>query len=363
MEYGPYREPPREPAPPAGPAPYVPPRMPPYLAEKAAAAKLRGLGNHSCGLLLLTQILAGAVMFVIILLRTAVLLRGWSGDPLELAQQITPKGNTLILYNYLATFWGMVLCLLIGRNLLRRNIFDCWRRPRTKPSFLAGGVLLMFGAVCVGELLSAALNAVFQKLGISNGTPNFDLKGDPATDAVLIVYVCLLAPVLEETLFRGMILPSLLPWGEKFAVAASSVLFGMFHMNLVQGVSAFFMGLVLGTVAARSGSVLPGIFIHFLNNSLSMAFLAAGIQKSAALQNAYLALLGVCLLGSVALLRLRRKDYSLSDLQQPDAPPTDRRWSAFFLRSAWFWVMAVMFTATCVLLAVSPASDMLQKLS
>ena len=363
MEYGPYREPPTGPAPPAGPAPYVPPRIPPYLAQKVAAAKLRSLGNHSCGLLLLAQVLAGAVTLVIVLLRIAVLLRGWSGDPLELVQQITPKGNTLILYSYLATFWSMVLCLLIGRNLLRQNVFGRWRKPRTKPSFLAGGVLLMFGAVCVGELLSTALNAVFQKLGISNGTPNFDLKGDPTTDAVLIVYVCFLAPVLEETLFRGMILPGLLPWGEKFAVVASSVLFGMFHMNLLQGISAFFMGLVLGTVAARSGSVFPGIFIHFLNNSLSMAFLAAGIQKSSALQNAYLALLGVCLLGSAALLRLRREDYSLSDVQQTEAPPTDRRWSAFFLQSGWFWVMAVMFAATCVLLAVSPASDMLQKIS
>lgn len=338
-------------------------QMSPAVAEKVASATLRSLGNRSSGLLLLTQLLAGAVMFVIIIARVLLSLRGSAGDPTEITKALSLTGGTTILYTYIATFWGMVLCLVIARSMLRQRVFDWWRKPRTPPSFLAESVVLMFGAVCVGEILSAAVTYLFSRLGISNGTPNFELKGDRTTDAVLIVYVCILAPILEETLFRGMILQSLRPWGDRFAVVASALLFGVFHMNLVQGVAAFCMGLVLGLIAVRSGSVLPGIFVHFLNNTLSMVLMTAGVNTNSALQQGYLGILVVCLLGSAALMYYRRADFAISNMQQTQAPPARHRYRAFLLQSAWFWVLIAMFALTCVLLALSPQSALLQKVS
>ncbi len=338
-------------------------QMSPAVAEKVASATLRSLGNRSSGLLLLTQLLAGAVMFVIIIARTVLSLRGSAGNPTEITKALSLTGGTMILYTYIATFWGMVLCLVIARSMLRQRVFDWWRKPRTPLSFLAESVVLMFGAVCVGEILSAAVTYLFSRFGISNGTPNFELKGDRTTDAVLIVYVCILAPILEETLFRGMILQSLRPWGDRFAVVVSALLFGVFHMNLVQGVAAFCMGLVLGLIAVRSGSVLPGIFVHFLNNTLSMVLMTAGVNTNSVLQQGYLGILVVCLLGSAALMYYRRADFAISNMQQTQAPPARHRYRTFLLQSAWFWVLIAMFALTCVLLALSPQSALLQKVS
>ena len=349
------------PAAPDGPTSFLTPS--PAAAEKIATRKLRSFGNRSSGLLLSTQLLASAVLFAILVVRTVLLFRNSAGGPEELLRELSPTGDLMILYGYVATFWGMVLCLVVARSMLGQRVFAWWRRPRASSAFLGEGVVLMFGAVCAGEILAYAVTFLFGRFGISNGTPNFELKGNPTTDAVLIVYVCVLAPILEETLFRGMILQGLRPWGDRFAVAASALLFGVFHMNLVQGVAALCMGLALGLIAVRSGSVLPGIFVHALNNSISIVLLATGVNKNPAIAQGYAGFLFLCLLGTAALLYFRRADFALSDAQQPLAPPARHRWRALLLQSGWFWVLLAVFAATCVFLALSPQSAMFQKVS
>lgn len=81
------------------------------------------------------------------------------------------------------------------------------------------------------------------------------------------LYVCLFGPITEELLFRGAILRTLLPYGEKFAILTSSVLFGFYHGNLPQGIAAVFLGLILGLTAARH-SIFWSILLHIFNNCL-----------------------------------------------------------------------------------------------
>lgn len=79
------------------------------------------------------------------------------------------------------------------------------------------------------------------------------------------------APVLEEVLFRGVILTGLLrnyrPW---VAIGQSALLFGLFHFNPIQIVSAGIMGLLLGWMYYRTRSLLLCIIIHALNNLLAL---------------------------------------------------------------------------------------------
>ncbi|SDX67670.1 CPBP family intramembrane glutamic endopeptidase [Hymenobacter psychrophilus] len=76
-------------------------------------------------------------------------------------------------------------------------------------------------------------------------------------------------PVLEEVLFRGLILQGLLrqrrPW---VAIGQQALLFGLVHFNPAQSLNAFFLGLLLGWLCYRTGSLLVCIGIHALNNSL-----------------------------------------------------------------------------------------------
>lgn len=91
-----------------------------------------------------------------------------------------------------------------------------------------------------------------------------------------IVSIALVAPVLEECLFRGAIEGHLLtlwkgrPWA---AIVVSGLIFGIVHLNPAQMLYASLIGIVLGWLRWRTGSVVPGIIGHILNNSLAVVFM------------------------------------------------------------------------------------------
>jgi membrane protease YdiL (CAAX protease family) len=84
----------------------------------------------------------------------------------------------------------------------------------------------------------------------------------------IIVYGIVLIPVLEETIFRGLILGDfLLAYSPAKAILLSSVLFACIHPNPSQIINAFIIGLFLGWIFYKTGSILPGIIIHAILNS------------------------------------------------------------------------------------------------
>lgn len=82
-----------------------------------------------------------------------------------------------------------------------------------------------------------------------------------------LITVCLLAPVLEEILFRGIFLRSFLHrYPARQAIVFSSLLFAIAHLNIYQGVPAFFIGLMLGWIYWRVQSLWPCIIAHMACN-------------------------------------------------------------------------------------------------
>ena len=88
-----------------------------------------------------------------------------------------------------------------------------------------------------------------------------------------VISTLILPPLLEETVFRGLILQYLGKTGVRFFVAniIQAVLFGVFHMNIVQGIYAFFLGLLLGYLAYRYDSILVPMAMHLFYNLFGTA--------------------------------------------------------------------------------------------
>ena len=83
--------------------------------------------------------------------------------------------------------------------------------------------------------------------------------------------IALLAPVVEEVVFRGAILRQLLSgmqskWG---AICISAILFALIHFNPAQIPHAFLMGLLMGWLYMRTGSIMPGVVFHWSNNTVA----------------------------------------------------------------------------------------------
>lgn len=90
--------------------------------------------------------------------------------------------------------------------------------------------------------------------------------------------VCLLAPFAEEVVFRGAVLRSLLAFtGSKAgwlgshwtAIVISALIFSAVHLNPAQMPHAFLVGLLLGWMYYRTRSIIPGIALHWTNNTIA----------------------------------------------------------------------------------------------
>ncbi|MCD0460424.1 type II CAAX endopeptidase family protein [Roseiconus lacunae] len=75
----------------------------------------------------------------------------------------------------------------------------------------------------------------------------------------------------EELVFRGYIQTRLnTVVGPFFGIAIASVLFAVFHWDLVHVIAVLPLGFYLGVIAWRSGSLFPAMLAHFVNNSISV---------------------------------------------------------------------------------------------
>ena len=121
----------------------------------------------------------------------------------------------------------------------------------------------------------AALGAIIPSVWLQEQLPTLPNVMEESFSMILkgrwgYVVVGLLAPVAEEIVFRGAILRTLLqkfgPWK---AIWISAVLFALVHGNPAQMPHALLVGLLLGWMYWRTGSILPGIAYHWVNNSVA----------------------------------------------------------------------------------------------
>ena len=86
-----------------------------------------------------------------------------------------------------------------------------------------------------------------------------------------IISITIMAPLVEELLFRGAIQGYMLRKGMKplHAILIASAIFGIVHMNPIQIPFAFAIGMIFGWLYYRTGSLVPGIVGHFINNSIA----------------------------------------------------------------------------------------------
>jgi hypothetical protein len=92
-------------------------------------------------------------------------------------------------------------------------------------------------------------------------------EGLAPTSVASVVLVCLLAPVLEEMLFRGLILRGFLARYPRWpAIVGSAVLFGAAHLNIYQFFVGLLIGVPLGWLYERTRSLIPCIALHAAYN-------------------------------------------------------------------------------------------------
>ena len=179
-------------------------------------------------------------------------------------------GNSDKTAAMLITTTGVIGLLTIVIFLWTRyaEVSPTWLRTRPW-TVLSWSVIAALGALIpsawIQEQMPELPNFAEQEFGTIMGTPWGYLV------------IGLLAPLSEEIVLRGAILKELLK-SEKLstwtAIAISALLFALVHMNPAQMPHAFIIGLLLGWMYYRTGSILPGVAYHWANNSVAYVMYA-----------------------------------------------------------------------------------------
>ena len=122
--------------------------------------------------------------------------------------------------------------------------------------------------LCIPLLLSAQFIAGVLNEAFDLTDTNQELFISMSHNIFGILSIAIVVPILEEFLFRGAIEGHLLKigWSPKRAILISALIFGLIHGNPAQIPFAFLIGLLFGWLYYRTGSLVPGIVGHIINN-------------------------------------------------------------------------------------------------
>ncbi len=230
------------------------------MDEKLIRKQLRGQMNINGWVLLIYYALMNVMVTMLFVIEAVVYaIRGGELSEEQLNQMLVSNG-----WGYLiAVFMGGVFLLLWKKKQF--CFHEIWKSDRrmTCGSFFVLLCLFLSGQGLF-QLFSWGFEFLLNQIGLS-GMTAMETASMQANTLSMFLYICLVAPIAEEILFRGLLLRILMPYGKRLAILGTAFLFGMFHGNPMQSPYAFAVGLVLGYVAAEY-SIRWAMMLHLINN-------------------------------------------------------------------------------------------------
>ena len=214
-----------------------------------------------------------------------------------------PQGVMFMLCSCLAA--SPILCYGSRIGVWRLYPVTGTQRPPVRVLLYLFSIILILNLLI--SLCTPAIEHALRLVGI-------DLREvtiNTASPLSLTLYVCIVAPIVEELIYRGVILRKLLPYGTHLAIVLPAVCFALMHHNFYQGLSAVLGGLVYGFVALRY-SLATSICLHIAKNTVStvLPLLEKGGELGAWATLLLFFIAGVfVLIGSIIVIR--RKSFRL----------------------------------------------------
>lgn len=204
-------------------------------------------------------------------------------------------------------------CLAASPILCYGSRIGVWRLyPVTGTQHPPVRVLLyLFSIILILNLLISLCTPAIEHALRLVGIGLREVTINTASSLSLTLYVCIVAPIVEELIYRGVILRKLLPYGTHLAIVPPAVCFALMHHNFYQGLSAVLGGLVYGFVALRY-SLAASICLHIAKNTVStvLPLLEKGGELGAWATLLLFFIAGVfVLIGSIIVIR--RKSFQL----------------------------------------------------
>ena len=223
----------------------------------------------------LTDIVLYLIIFIVVqiimMYAGAGIWAGIKGEGYQATLQSASTGGNAILAALVSVFSSVITLVIFLKTK--------WT-PLTRGYLLSKpwGTLLWVALFSLGTIIP--LSFLYEQLGIEMDENTQQIFSSLMKEPWGYVAVGILAPLAEEVVFRGAILRTLLGIMSKknhwVAIMISAAIFGAVHCNQAQFINALLMGLLLGWMYYRTQSLVPGILLHWVNNT--MAYVLANIM-------------------------------------------------------------------------------------
>lgn len=200
-----------------------------------------------------------------------------------------PSIDILRFIENIPDFMGIFIEILtLGQPLIWIVIFYFWNRKLVVKDPLPK--VRVFSVKNIGLMILASLSCQLLIEGLmSLILPHIEKIAEDyyelmelamgGNQIIMFISVVFLAPVSEELIFRGVIQKKALSFAPAWvAIFLQALLFGVFHMNIVQGSYAFLGGLAMGYIAYKYRSILASMLFHLFFNALSYIMIVPGTQ-------------------------------------------------------------------------------------
>lgn len=128
-----------------------------------------------------------------------------------------------------------------------------------------------FGNILISTVISLLADSKLVKHSIDLVTTVLGTT-DTKTLVIQIILVVIIAPIVEELLFRGYIFTETKKiYSLAVSVVLNGFLFGLYHMNLLQGINTFFLSIVLSLIYYYRRNITDVILVHAINNLTSLS--------------------------------------------------------------------------------------------
>ncbi len=216
----------------------------------------------------LTDVVLYLIIFIVVqiimMYAGAGIWAGIKGEGYQATLQSASTGGNAILTALVSVFSSVITLVIFLKTK--------WT-PLTRGYLLSKpwGTLLWVALFSLGTIIP--LSFLYEQLGIEMDENTQQIFTSLMKEPWGYVAVGILAPLAEEVVFRGAILRTLLGIMSKknhwVAIIISAALFGLAHFNAAQFINALLMGLLLGWMYYRTGSLVPGILLHWINNTMA----------------------------------------------------------------------------------------------
>ncbi len=223
----------------------------------------------------LTDVVLYLIIFIVVqiimMYAGAGIWAGIKGEGYQATLLAANTGGNAILTALVSVFSSVITLIIFLKTK--------WT-PLTRSYLLSKpwDTLLWVALFSLGTIIP--LSFLYEQLGIEMDENTQQIFSSLMKEPWGYVAVGILAPLAEEVVFRGAILRTLLGIMSKknhwVAIMISAAIFGAVHCNQAQFINALLMGLLLGWMYYRTGSLVPGILFHWVNNT--MAYVLANIM-------------------------------------------------------------------------------------